>query len=229
MPVYLCKSGWDAKEPWRHGVQVYANPFPIQDDNFNESDITTAQKVGNLIVSYPQNLTANITRAHATLDADGNTNIHPESMGSINYFKTPSNSALNTSSLIRNPRLGSNGINVFGHPIRRVRHAEIVLADEVSIWYSRYWLRLRWPGPQGGFAGYIALGTVRESKLNNHLSIASAQMSVVLNDKKTLGDNIDLDDKDGKNSNDIDDGKAFFHSDEMSMIEILTNSLIFSD
>ena len=48
-----------------------------------------------------------------------------------------------------------------GIPIRRVRHAEVVLVDEVSIAYGMYWLRLRWPGPRGGIAGYMDLGTVR--------------------------------------------------------------------
>jgi hypothetical protein len=44
--------------------------------------------------------------------------------------------------------------------VRRVRHAEIVLVDDVCIAYGRYWLRLRWPGHKGGFAGYIAMGRI---------------------------------------------------------------------
>jgi hypothetical protein len=69
-------------------------------------------------------------------------------------------------------------------PIRRIRHSEIVLVDDVCIAYNRYWLRLRWPGTSSGgagtgtaptstttipsskhphhhghFAGYIAMGT----------------------------------------------------------------------
>ena len=54
-------------------------------------------------------------------------------------------------------RAASAGVGV---AVRRVRHAEVVLADEVSAAYGRYWLRLRWPGPRGGVAGYIALGVV---------------------------------------------------------------------
>lgn len=50
----------------------------------------------------------------------------------------------------------------FGNPIRRIRHAEIVLVDDVCVAYDRYWLRLRWPGKKGGFAGYIALGKVND-------------------------------------------------------------------
>lgn len=49
-----------------------------------------------------------------------------------------------------------------GTPIRRIRHAEVVLVDDVCIAYGRHWLRLRWPGHKGGFAGYIALGKVNE-------------------------------------------------------------------
>lgn len=47
-----------------------------------------------------------------------------------------------------------------GVPIRRVRHSEVVLADDICVAHDRYWLRLRWPGKKGGFAGYIALGKV---------------------------------------------------------------------
>jgi hypothetical protein len=50
-----------------------------------------------------------------------------------------------------------------GHPIRRVRHAEVVLVDDVCVAFERYWLRLRWPGHKGGFAGYIAMGLVSET------------------------------------------------------------------
>lgn len=49
-----------------------------------------------------------------------------------------------------------------GLPIRRVRHAEVVLVDDVCVAFDRYWLRLRWPGRKGGFAGYIALGKVSQ-------------------------------------------------------------------
>lgn len=43
-------------------------------------------------------------------------------------------------------------------PIRRVRHSEVVLVDEVSVHYNKYWLRLLWPGSRGGVAGYILVG-----------------------------------------------------------------------
>lgn len=29
MPIYLCQPGSASKEPWRHGVQVYSRPFPL--------------------------------------------------------------------------------------------------------------------------------------------------------------------------------------------------------
>lgn len=49
-----------------------------------------------------------------------------------------------------------------GHPIRRIRHAETVLVDDVCISHGRYWLRLRWPGHKGGFSGYVAMQKVSE-------------------------------------------------------------------
>ena len=33
-------------------------------------------------------------------------------------------------------------------PVRKVRHAEVVLADQCLVAYGRTWLRLRWPGEQ---------------------------------------------------------------------------------
>jgi hypothetical protein len=46
-------------------------------------------------------------------------------------------------------------------PIRRIRHAEIVLIDDVCIAFGRHWLRVRWPGNHRAghlhFAGYIAM------------------------------------------------------------------------
>ncbi len=53
----------------------------------------------------------------------------------------------------------------FGLPVRRIRHAEVVLVDDVCIAYDRHWLRLRWPGKKGGFAGYVALGKVNETSV----------------------------------------------------------------
>ena len=32
MPVYLCQPGHSSSEPWRHGVQVHARPFPLPGD-----------------------------------------------------------------------------------------------------------------------------------------------------------------------------------------------------
>eukprot|EP00584_Thalassiosira_punctigera_P003033 CAMPEP_0172538352 /NCGR_PEP_ID=MMETSP1067-20121228/9745_1 /TAXON_ID=265564 ORGANISM="Thalassiosira punctigera, Strain Tpunct2005C2" /NCGR_SAMPLE_ID=MMETSP1067 /ASSEMBLY_ACC=CAM_ASM_000444 /LENGTH=133 /DNA_ID=CAMNT_0013323827 /DNA_START=173 /DNA_END=570 /DNA_ORIENTATION=- len=31
MPIYLCQPGAGSEEPWRHGVQVYERPFPLND------------------------------------------------------------------------------------------------------------------------------------------------------------------------------------------------------
>jgi hypothetical protein len=54
----------------------------------------------------------------------------------------------------------------FGLPVRRIRHAEVVLVDDVCIAHDRHWLRLRWPGRKGGFAGYVALGKVNETTVS---------------------------------------------------------------
>jgi len=52
-------------------------------------------------------------------------------------------------------------------PIRRVRHSEVVLVDEVAVHYNKYWLRLIWPGSRGGVAGYIVLGGTNSGTVPN--------------------------------------------------------------
>ncbi len=124
MPVYLCQPGAGASEPWRHGIQVYAAPFAMDD----VPAITT-----NDSAQWNHEDDARPTETHAS---------------------TISRAATGSGNL----RTGTNS----GVPIRRVRHAEVVLVDDVCVAFERYWLRLRWPGRRGGFAGYIALGKVSE-------------------------------------------------------------------
>ena len=52
-------------------------------------------------------------------------------------------------------------------PLRRLRHGEVVLVDDVCVAWDRYWLRLRWPGHRGGFAGYIPVEKSDGSKSND--------------------------------------------------------------
>ena len=55
-----------------------------------------------------------------------------------------------------------NSMNIRPNPIRRVRHAEVVLVDQTLVAYGRTWLRLRWPGDQGGLVDswhYLVLRT----------------------------------------------------------------------
>ncbi len=44
------------------------------------------------------------------------------------------------------------------NPVRRLRHAEVVLVDQCLTAYGKTWLRLCWPGELGGFAGFVAVG-----------------------------------------------------------------------
>ena len=120
-------------EPWRHGLQVYAYPFPI--DNIQQPG--------------PQSPTSNQRRT-TSLSINPNLPVTTTFPDDENRQDVPSSDGL----FIPNSPT-ANGI-----PIRRIRHAEVILVDEVCSYYGRYWLRLRWPGEQGGFAGYIALGSV---------------------------------------------------------------------
>mmetsp|Transcript_40074 Transcript_40074/g.96756 ORF Transcript_40074/g.96756 Transcript_40074/m.96756 type:complete len:703 (+) Transcript_40074:159-2267(+) len=128
MPVYLCQPGFGSTDPWKHGIQVYATPFAIdQDENATSSDggVDSSQQTANATSSNQDDVTFNSTS---------------------NPMNQPGNFGGDSSKL--------------GAPIRRVRHSEVVLADDICVAHDRYWLRLRWPGKKGGFAGYIALGKV---------------------------------------------------------------------
>jgi hypothetical protein len=132
MPVYLCQSGSGQVEPWRYGIQVYASPFTIDEVG---SGGRGPQHSG------PKGGGRDLVVASETLrssDADG------RALREV-VSPVPPPSPI-----------------VAGSPIRRIRHAEIVLVDDVSIAYGRYWLRLRWPGHTGGFAGYIAMAKVSD-------------------------------------------------------------------
>jgi hypothetical protein len=55
-------------------------------------------------------------------------------------------------------------------PVRRIRHSEVVLVDQALRAYGRTWLRLRWPGDQGGFGGFVALSNVDHDDNDNEYS-----------------------------------------------------------
>jgi hypothetical protein len=134
MPVYLCQPGAGSSEPWRHGIQVYAAPFAMDEASLAEG--------GRDAFVLPASSTEATDWSSSDREKkDERTDTTRTSQGS----HTPA---------------GSQQRNVSGLPIRRVRHAEVVLVDDTCVAFDRYWLRLRWPGHKGNFAGYIALGKV---------------------------------------------------------------------
>jgi hypothetical protein len=179
MPVYLCQPGSGATEPWRHGIQVYAAPFYMDDHAPGNSNSNTAsntnrgqqgtdgqqqeeddeqqqeqgaQQIQEAMVRTFQTAAGVVTvvSAHAP----------PRTSNQQNTTFTAARSSVTTSSYSPTGRPTAGGI-----PIRRVRHAEVVLVDDVCLAYDRYWLRLCWPGHKGGFAGYIALGKVGQGQV----------------------------------------------------------------
>lgn len=130
MPVYLCQPGAGHAEPWRHGIQVYATPCPID----SKTPVHAGGGGRDLVVA---NWTPNNNTGAENDDSS------PE---------TREGTATVTASTLAG-----------GFAVRRVRHAEVVIVDDICIAYDRYWLRLRWPGHKGGFAGYIAMGIVSET------------------------------------------------------------------
>lgn len=70
--------------------------------------------------------------------------------------------------------------------IRRVRYAEVVLVDAVFWIYGCYWLRLKWPGPRGGAAGYIALPS--DVPPEDELGLANFDRCMPITEDREVGD-----------------------------------------
>ena len=146
MPVYICQAGSKSAEPWRHGLQVYAAPFSLANvppsESLDGNDNTASADVANQLEQDNNNIVNERLRREQQFKRElifGRNN-------DVNREEDP------TASL----RLGM--------PVRRIRHAEVVLVDDVCIAFERHWLRLRWPGYKGGFAGYVALGKIDETE-----------------------------------------------------------------
>ena len=141
MPVYLCQPGSGGSEPWRHGIQVYAAPFAMDETPIISGgrDVVVLPASSSEVANWQNNNNRNELQQQQQQGSDN--------QGGESTITRP------TANTVRN----SSGL-----PIRRVRHAEVVLVDDVCVAFDRYWLRLRWPGGKGGFAGYIALGKVSQ-------------------------------------------------------------------
>ena len=189
MPVYLCVPGSNSPEPWRHGMPVYELPFPFDssfgkssnansnnheynnDDDNNETfhDATLNFLHDNDNNSNNNNNNEDQFQMHQYEDDDNRytTHILAGSRRNSNTNNNQHNNSNNNNNNNSNAPTNSsawdiNAVLAAGRkePIRRVKHAEIVLVDEVNVYYGNYWLRLRWPGKRGGVAGYIPLGGV---------------------------------------------------------------------
>jgi hypothetical protein len=123
MPVYLCKPGVNSLDPWRHGIPVYVQPFPLRG----------ATGVSN---SLDKDADVNV-RTRENGEATATDDVHTTNTGPTRPWTLSETAATSA--------------------IRTIRHSEVILVDDVVYQYSNYWLRLRWPGSNGGFAGYVCL------------------------------------------------------------------------
>lgn len=172
MPLYLCKPGTGDIEPWKHGVPVYSQPFAGTGDNFTSTDSISNEMADASNVqaqSYDRTYNNVSNRIDSNTTNSGAHNDHMEQNSLQNTRVTQS------------------------QPIRKVRHSELVLVDQVSLHFDRYWLRLRWPGSYGGVAGYILLGGLADLQ----------EYDVDILQQRLKGAVGDLDSSLSKNDNDI--------------------------
>lgn len=169
MPVYLCQPGATGSEPWRHGIQVYAAPFAMDD----VPAISSSTRVeGSNEGHHHNSWTASNDETEGNVPSGGDASMTNNEVLQQHQQGAPTIARTATGGG------GARASTINGTPIRRVRHAEVVLVDDVCIAFDRYWLRLRWPGRKGGFAGYIALGKVSEepSWLKNDAILSKAPL-----------------------------------------------------
>ena len=155
MPVYLCQPGATASEPWRHGIQVYAAPYAMDEVNSESLPMITGNANNS---SAEVGAGSNEAARWSTNDTPAERDLAQAAAQSEIEGRRDMGVSGSRSSVAGVLHRTNNA----GIPIRRVRHAEVVLVDDVCVAFDRYWLRLRWPGGKGGFAGYIALGKVSQ-------------------------------------------------------------------
>jgi hypothetical protein len=175
MPVYVCLAGGGHEEPWRHGIQVYTSPFLV-DPSDEQYEISNQRDTDEgFALAVPTSGGGRDLVVGALEQSSPGVDIATDATG------------------LRQRRGGEPQRSIpfrqhFPHPsapppIRRIRHAEVVLIDDVCIAHGRYWLRLRWPGHfqrvkdeddgkaaqrrlmNAAFAGYVAMGRVRDAPL----------------------------------------------------------------
>lgn len=178
MPIYLSLPGHATKEPWRHGLLVYERPVPLvnnPDDNHDQnvsgrhgqsnddSNNSTAVNVtigGDSASSAQQQQQplrpemrhdTTMSRSHSSLEDH-----HPSSSSTVGT--TPHQQTATATNSNQNDTTKKSKTT----PIRRIRHAEVVLVDQCVIAHGRYWLRLKWPGEQEKHGGYVALCRVED-------------------------------------------------------------------
>jgi hypothetical protein len=201
MPVYFCCPGRNSNEPWKHGIQVFAAPFDLP---FTPSEVSSSSS-SNLVTAAGTTTATTATSSSETEGIDVPTDGAAAVAGGLptaafddpgdeptpfQPFR-PSITATALPSSRANTRLTVTPVQMPGRstdpsqqqPIRRIRHAEIVLIDDVCIAYNRYWLRIRWPGNNRAattaasssshhhmnFAGYIAMFPVHANQNRNPL------------------------------------------------------------
>ena len=161
MPIYLCNKGSNEDEPWKHSIDVYAEIFDIGGSNDDDDpSLPTAQSLvtnnnnNNTIHSGELQLLEQHGQSAWTTNNDQGAAHENDSTGAVVVAKKKnSRKASKKLALAQN-----NNNNHHGKVMRRIRHAEVVLVDDVCTKFGHCWLRLRWPGSNGGFAGYVCLG-----------------------------------------------------------------------
>jgi hypothetical protein len=186
MPVYLCCPGKNKNEPWNHFIQVYAAPFElIKQKSSSESVSNVAMMSMSMTMSMTMTMTDmnnnnNNNNESTTVTTSPNENTITNENPEVDLQVSRNNrSAVQQQQQLQQQQLLQQFEIQKQQSIRRIRHSEIIIVDDVCIAYNLYWLRIRWPGKNSTctstgtnhFAGYIAMEATKQWPPSKSLSI----------------------------------------------------------
>jgi hypothetical protein len=137
MPIYLCLPGHASKEPWRHGMRIFDRPHDVKDNTSDRGEKKGRHNQPISLRSVSDSSNEAAVVETATIAVESHNN---------NENTTAEEEAFSS--------------------IRKARHAEVLLADSLIQSHGRNWLRLRWPGPHGGFGGFVALDEAQQKRMS---------------------------------------------------------------
>ena len=149
MPVYLCCPGNDTTTLLEHtahdtsttttntNTSTTTNTTTTNNNNATRSIRLDSYHYGIQVFAQPFPLSDQDIQYHWNQFRQGHTT---DLIAAVVMHPSPEEDTTTTTFA------AAAAVAVVPSPIRRIRHSEMVIIDDVCLAYHRYWLRIRWPG-----------------------------------------------------------------------------------